>query len=232
MQGKSCWRYRFWSTLWKIGDNVWCSFPVHIKQVSFILSLSNVITCGAKRWLINVKHFSPFTFRVIITWPLFLSLTKTETVRRVMGGHFCLDLVVSDSVDNDFVFRILLARLEYLRETFQIKEGDFLTFDALVGSTWSSYSLLKFFLVYGWNNWFWQFEQRQAAQCVGRVIRSKADYGMMIFADKRFEFSFVYKTVVTTNFSITELILCYNCNKWSQVTDSLDGKNLLEIKLR
>ncbi|KAL0419912.1 UNVERIFIED_CONTAM: General transcription and DNA repair factor IIH helicase subunit XPD [Sesamum radiatum] len=54
--------------------------------------------------------------------------------------------------------RILLARLEYLRETFQIREGDFLTFDAL----------------------------RQAAQCVGRVIRSKADYGMMIFADKRY----------------------------------------------
>ncbi|KAJ0975651.1 hypothetical protein J5N97_017616 [Dioscorea zingiberensis] len=54
--------------------------------------------------------------------------------------------------------RILLARLEYLRDTFQIKEGDFLTFDAL----------------------------RQAAQCVGRVIRSKADYGMMIFADKRY----------------------------------------------
>ncbi|KAK2999035.1 hypothetical protein RJ639_023090 [Escallonia herrerae] len=56
--------------------------------------------------------------------------------------------------------RILLARLEYLRETFQIKEGDFLTFDALL--------------------------YRQAAQCVGRVIRSKADYGMMIFADKRY----------------------------------------------
>uniref|UniRef100_A0A1D1YM86 DNA 5'-3' helicase n=1 Tax=Anthurium amnicola TaxID=1678845 RepID=A0A1D1YM86_9ARAE len=54
--------------------------------------------------------------------------------------------------------RILRARLEYLRETFQIKEGDFLTFDAV----------------------------RQAAQCVGRVIRSKADYGMMIFADKRY----------------------------------------------
>ena len=29
-------------------------------------------------------------------------------------------------------YRILLARLEYLRDTFQIKEGDFLTFDALV----------------------------------------------------------------------------------------------------
>lgn len=35
-------------------------------------------------------------------------------------------------------------------------------------------------------------EQRQAAQCVGRVIRSKADYGMMIFADKRFVLSYPY----------------------------------------
>jgi len=44
------------------------------------------------------------------------------------------------------------ARLEYMREMFQIKESDFLAFDAV----------------------------RQAAQCVGRVIRSKADYGMMV----------------------------------------------------
>jgi hypothetical protein len=43
------------------------------------------------------------------------------------------------------------ARLEYLAETFQIRENDYLAFDAV----------------------------RQAAQCVGRVIRSKADYGMM-----------------------------------------------------
>ncbi|KAG0582556.1 hypothetical protein KC19_3G069100 [Ceratodon purpureus] len=28
--------------------------------------------------------------------------------------------------------------------------------------------------------------QRQAEQCVERVTRSKADYGMMIFADKRY----------------------------------------------
>jgi len=41
--------------------------------------------------------------------------------------------------------RILRARLEYLRESFQIKESDFLAFDAV----------------------------RQSAQCVGRVIRSK-----------------------------------------------------------
>lgn len=36
--------------------------------------------------------------------------------------------------------RILGARLEYLRETFQIKEGDFLTFDALV------FSIARFFV--------------------------------------------------------------------------------------
>jgi Helicase C-terminal domain len=41
--------------------------------------------------------------------------------------------------------RILQARLEYLQQTFQIKDSDFLAFDAV----------------------------RQASQCVGRVIRSK-----------------------------------------------------------
>jgi DNA excision repair protein ERCC-2 len=49
-------------------------------------------------------------------------------------------------------------RLEYLRDTFQIRENDFLTFDAM----------------------------RHAAQCVGRALRGKTDYGIMIFADKRF----------------------------------------------
>lgn len=50
----------------------------------------------------------------------------------------------------------LQARLEYLRDQFQIRENDFLTFDAM----------------------------RHAAQCVGRAIRGKTDYGLMIFADK------------------------------------------------
>eukprot|EP00298_Acanthocystis_sp_HF-20_P013683 c20468_g1_i4.p1 GENE.c20468_g1_i4~~c20468_g1_i4.p1 ORF type:complete len:311 (-),score=124.45 c20468_g1_i4:55-987(-) len=54
--------------------------------------------------------------------------------------------------------RILKARLEYLLETFQIRESDFLSFDAM----------------------------RQATQCLGRVIRSKSDYGVMILADKRY----------------------------------------------
>eukprot|EP00127_Corallochytrium_limacisporum_P002319 Clim_evm107s109 gene=Clim_evmTU107s109 len=54
--------------------------------------------------------------------------------------------------------RILRARLEYLRDQFQIRENDFLTFDAL----------------------------RHASQCVGRALRGKTDYGIMVFADKRF----------------------------------------------
>ncbi|XP_037227775.1 general transcription and DNA repair factor IIH helicase subunit XPD isoform X2 [Falco rusticolus] len=54
--------------------------------------------------------------------------------------------------------RILKARLEFLRDQFQIRENDFLTFDAM----------------------------RHAAQCVGRALRGKTDYGLMVFADKRF----------------------------------------------
>lgn len=45
-----------------------------------------------------------------------------------------------------------------LQEHYKVPENEFLTFDAM----------------------------RQAAQCVGRVIRSKADYGLMIFADSRY----------------------------------------------
>ncbi|KAM0790340.1 DNA-dependent ATPase of the nucleotide excision repair factor 4 complex [Microbotryomycetes sp. NB124-2] len=54
--------------------------------------------------------------------------------------------------------RILKARLEYMRDAYRIRENDYLTFDAM----------------------------RHAAQCVGRVLRGKTDYGLMIFADKRF----------------------------------------------
>ncbi|PLW27222.1 hypothetical protein PCASD_14210 [Puccinia coronata f. sp. avenae] len=51
---------------------------------------------------------------------------------------------------------ILKARLEFLRDNY--RKNDYLTFDAM----------------------------RHAAQCVGRVLRGKTDYGLMVFADKRF----------------------------------------------
>lgn len=54
--------------------------------------------------------------------------------------------------------RVLLARLEYMRTNLNIREGDYLSFDAM----------------------------RQTAQCIGRVVRSKADYGLAVLADKRY----------------------------------------------
>ena len=53
---------------------------------------------------------------------------------------------------------MLQLRLEFMKKEHNISENDFLTFDAI----------------------------RQAAQCVGRVIRSKLDYGLMVFADNRY----------------------------------------------
>lgn len=52
----------------------------------------------------------------------------------------------------------LLCRMEYAEKTHGISNKDFLTFDAM----------------------------RQTSQCLGRVIRSKPDYGLMILADRRF----------------------------------------------
>lgn len=54
--------------------------------------------------------------------------------------------------------RIIRARLEFLLDNYDVSESDFLTFDAL----------------------------RHAAQCVGRAIRGKTDYGIMCFADQRY----------------------------------------------
>eukprot|EP01054_Gregarina_sp_Poly1_P003100 Gregarina_sp_Poly_1__3099@NODE_1872_length_3157_cov_37_260841_g1214_i0_p1_GENE_NODE_1872_length_3157_cov_37_260841_g1214_i0NODE_1872_length_3157_cov_37_260841_g1214_i0_p1_ORF_typecomplete_len864_score121_63Helicase_C_2/PF13307_6/7_4e03Helicase_C_2/PF13307_6/2_3e47HBB/PF06777_11/5_2e24HBB/PF06777_11/1_3e06DEAD_2/PF06733_15/3_3e23DEAD_2/PF06733_15/1_4e06ResIII/PF04851_15/4_3e12DEAD/PF00270_29/0_068DEAD/PF00270_29/2_7e02AAA_22/PF13401_6/45AAA_22/PF13401_6/0_77FtsK_SpoIIIE/PF01580_18/0_15DUF2075/PF0 len=54
--------------------------------------------------------------------------------------------------------RVLKARLDFMRENYGVAENTFLSFDAM----------------------------RQAAQCVGRVIRSKVDYGLMVFADFRY----------------------------------------------
>jgi len=53
---------------------------------------------------------------------------------------------------------VLRARLAYMRDHYHIREQDFLTFDAL----------------------------RNSSQCVGRVIRSKRDYGVMVFGDMRY----------------------------------------------
>lgn len=73
-------------------------------------------------------------------------------------GHYGRAVVVVGVPFQYTESKVLRARLEYMRLELQIREGDYLSFDAM----------------------------RQASQCIGRVIRSKADYGIMILADKRF----------------------------------------------
>ncbi len=60
--------------------------------------------------------------------------------------------------------------MEFLRENYRIRENDFLTFDAM----------------------------RHAAQCVGRVLRGKTDYGLMIFADKVIDLVFIFDVYVNS----------------------------------
>merc|ERR1712217_73051 len=75
-----------------------------------------------------------------------------------MGRHYGRCVVLFGVPFQYTLSRELRARLEFLREHYQIKEAEFLNFDAM----------------------------RQASQCLGRVIRSKKDYGVMIFADQRY----------------------------------------------
>lgn len=74
------------------------------------------------------------------------------TESRILKVRCC---VIYHALDSSNI-NVLQARLEYMRDTYKIRENDYLTFDAM----------------------------RHAAQCVGRVLRGKSDYGLMVFADK------------------------------------------------
>ena len=52
--------------------------------------------------------------------------------------------------------------MNFLQENFNISESNFIVFDAM----------------------------RQTAQCLGRVIRGKNDYGLMVLADRVYKFSY------------------------------------------
>lgn len=80
--------------------------------------------------------------------------------------------------------RILKARLEYLRDQFQVSQYlkiiEFLI--RFINPKQSSSDFLKLQIR---ENDFLTFDaMRHAAQCVGRAIRGKTDYGIMVFADK------------------------------------------------
>ena len=90
---------------------------------------------------------------------LFLSIARGKVAEGVdFDRHYGRAVLLLGVPYQYTLSRVLRARLEYLHDTCAINEADFLTFDAI----------------------------RQAAQCAGRVIRGKTDYGIVIFGDKRY----------------------------------------------
>ena len=90
---------------------------------------------------------------------VFLSVARGKVAEGVdFDRHYGRAVVLIGVPFQYTLGRVLRARLEYLRDTCGINEADFLTFDAI----------------------------RQAAQCAGRVIRGKNDYGLVVLADHRY----------------------------------------------
>ena len=99
--------------------------------------------------------------RVLMVVVLCCSLSHEEKCRKESISITTMDvpllcLVFHTSILNPVFLGLVPS--EYLREEYQIRENDFLTFDAM----------------------------RHAAQCMGRVLRGKTDYGLMVLADKRY----------------------------------------------
>jgi DNA excision repair protein ERCC-2 len=90
---------------------------------------------------------------------MFFSIARGKVAEGIDFDRHYGRLVVLIGVPFQYTLsHVLRARLGYMRDNYHIREQDFLTFDAL----------------------------RNSAQCVGRVIRSKRDYGVMVFADARY----------------------------------------------
>lgn len=90
---------------------------------------------------------------------MFLSVARGKVAEGIdFDRHYGRCVVIIGIPYQYTLSHVLRARLNFMREKYQIKDNDFLTFDAL----------------------------RQSAQCVGRVIRSKTDYGIVILADSRY----------------------------------------------
>ncbi|KAJ1406448.1 helicase C-terminal domain-containing protein, partial [Ochromonadaceae sp. CCMP2298] len=90
---------------------------------------------------------------------VFLSVARGKVAEGIdFDRHYGRCVVIFGIPYQYTLSHVLRARLSFMREKYQIRDNDFLTFDAL----------------------------RQSAQCVGRVIRSKTDYGIVVLADSRY----------------------------------------------
>jgi DNA excision repair protein ERCC-2 len=90
---------------------------------------------------------------------IFFSVARGKVAEGVdFNGHYGRAVIMIGVPFQYTKSRVLQARLKYIDEKNGISDKDFLTFDAI----------------------------RQTSQCAGRVIRSKTDYGLMVFADYRY----------------------------------------------
>mmetsp|Transcript_1344 Transcript_1344/g.4008 ORF Transcript_1344/g.4008 Transcript_1344/m.4008 type:complete len:762 (-) Transcript_1344:362-2647(-) len=90
---------------------------------------------------------------------VFLSIARGKVAEGIDFEHHYGRCVLNIGVPFQYTqSHVLRTRLEFLRSKYDVSEANFLNFDAL----------------------------RQTAQCVGRVVRSKTDYGIVLLADVRF----------------------------------------------
>jgi len=90
---------------------------------------------------------------------VFFSIARGKVSEGVdFAGHYGRAVLVFGIPFQNTLSRNLKVRMQYLEKEYGIPAKDFLVFDAM----------------------------RQTSQCVGRVLRSKYDYGLMVFADKRY----------------------------------------------
>jgi DNA excision repair protein ERCC-2 len=106
--------------------------------------------------LFSLSHFTLFLLSP--RGAVFLSIARGKVAEGIdFDRHYGRCVIVFGIPYQYTLSHTLRARLDFMRMHHQIKDNDYLTFDAL----------------------------RQAAQCVGRVIRSKTDYGLVVLADSR-----------------------------------------------
>ena len=85
-----------------------------------------------------------------------LSVARGKVSEGIDFDHHYGRCVIVIGVPNTYSESLFLkARQMYLQTHYSIQDHEFMAFDAM----------------------------RQVSQCVGRVIRGKSDYGIMIFAD-------------------------------------------------
>ncbi|GBE62161.1 DNA repair helicase [Babesia ovata] len=154
-----------------IPDGVVCFFPSYAYME---LIVSHWYECGIIATIMEHKLIFMETKDVVTTTlalhnyrkacdvgrgGLFLSICRGKVAEGIdFDRHYGRCVVLIGVPFQYTLSRVLKARLDFMRTNYGILENEFMTFDAM----------------------------RQAAQCVGRIIRNKSDFGLMIFADSRY----------------------------------------------